>query len=94
VGHVGEINREQAELRMMDQYEEQDQAYQGANQQQQTEEETLARSYTIDSTVTWHNISHDSRIFVIDQEIKSNYEMRYIHIHAKKQGGRSLHLAQ
>lgn len=52
MGHVGEINREQAELRMMDQHEEQDQAYQGTNQQQQTEEETLARSYAIDPGVT------------------------------------------
>lgn len=52
MGHISEINREQSELRMMDQHEEQDQAYQGTNQKKQTEEETFARSNAIDSGVT------------------------------------------
>lgn len=50
--HIGEINREQSEFRVVDQHEEQYQAYQGANQKKQTEEETLARSHAVNSGMT------------------------------------------
>ena len=53
VGNVREVNGDQAEVRVVDQHEEQDQADQRADQQQQAEEQPFARSYAVHPRVTY-----------------------------------------
>lgn len=52
VGHVREVDGDQPEVWMVDQHEEEDQADEGANQQQQPKEQSFTRSYTVHPCVT------------------------------------------
>lgn len=65
VGHVREVNGDQAQVRMVDQHEEEDQADQRADQQQQAEEQSFARSYTVHPCVTYFFFaSRDTQLLV------------------------------
>lgn len=59
VRNVREVNGDQAEVRVVDQHEEQDQADQRADQQQQAEEQPFARSYAVHPCVTYFVRSGD-----------------------------------
>lgn len=68
VGNVREVNGDQAEVRVVDQHEEQDQADQRADQQQQAEEQSFARSYAVHPRVTYFFFHREIRFLVFRVE--------------------------
>ena len=52
MGHVGEVDGEEAEVGVMDEHEEEDQADERADEEEQSEEQTLAGSHAVHTAVT------------------------------------------
>lgn len=57
--HVGQVDGEQPEFWMMDQHEEENQADEGTDEQEESEEQTLAGTHTVNSSVTCFVFKYD-----------------------------------